>query len=69
MTVHLPPLFTILGVAFASIVVGWIVFSILGFVGFMGAWGGSWPEWPGKIAIPCGIIAAIGSSFYFATLT
>lgn len=69
MTIHLPPLFTIMGVAFASLLVGFIVYGVLGFIGLMGAFGGAWPEWPIRVAIPVGIITALVSSYFFWKLT
>lgn len=69
MIIHLPPLFTILGVAFASLVVGFIVYAVLASIGLIGAVGGSWPEWPLRLAIPLGVVAAIVSSYFFWKLT
>jgi hypothetical protein len=67
MTVHLPPLFTILGVGFASLFVGFVVFALIG------AWSivhmDSGPEWPLRLAIPCAIIAAVVSGYFFWGLT
>lgn len=64
---HLPPLFTILGVGFASLFVGFVVFAIIG--GWSILHMDSGPEWPLRLAIPLAIIAAVASGFYFATLT
>jgi hypothetical protein len=67
MTVHLPPLFTILGVGFASLLVGWIVFALIGWWSVMHMDSG--PEWPLRLAIPCAIVASVVSGFYFVRLT
>jgi hypothetical protein len=67
MTVHLPPLFTILGVGFASLLVGFLVAGILGGWAFLHFDSG--PQWYWNLPIPCGILAAVVSGFFFARLT
>lgn len=62
MTIHLPPLFTILGVLAATAVVSWIVFGVLVLWGFSSDWGP-------RLAVPATILAAVLSWHFFWKLT
>jgi hypothetical protein len=67
MITHLPPLFTILGVLFAALIVGWLVGGALAVWAILHMDSG--PGWYGALPIPGGIIAGVVAAYFSYKLT
>lgn len=67
MTVHLPPLFTLLGVLFAALIVAWLVGGALALWAFLHMDSG--PGWYGTLPIPGAIIAGLVAAYFSYKLT
>jgi hypothetical protein len=57
-TIHLPPLFTILGVLAATAIVCYLVFAVL----LLFAWGSDWAM---RLIIPALLVTATGCLIFF----
>jgi heme/copper-type cytochrome/quinol oxidase subunit 4 len=62
MIIHLPPLFSILGVLFAALFAGAVVGGTLQVWAFMHMDSG--PDWYWLLPIPCGIVAAVVTGYF-----
>lgn len=62
MTIHLPPLFTILGVLAVTAFVSWLVFGLLMLWGFSNDWGP-------RLALPVTAITAVVTAYFCFKLT
>jgi heme/copper-type cytochrome/quinol oxidase subunit 4 len=60
--IHLPPLFSILGVLFAALVAGALVGGALQVWAFMHMDSG--PDWYWFLPVPCGVIAAVVTGYF-----
>lgn len=62
MTIHLPPLFTMIGVGACALFVGWILFGVFMLWGFSSDWGP-------RLAVTVAPLAAIATAYFCFKLT